>query len=263
MGCWQNFDLILTHFPGVNMTFTDGLLLQASSDCDHPGSFSSRLHGLASLVTPTSSSSSVQAWAYMETTGKLLYEMASMCPFLSRTHKFIIQREIQSGINWQISTGLWLTPGGVSIVWFNLSPYPQIHFSLVSEISAVGSPSVRLPRVYAVPLAGVQLPGDRDGIGLLGCCRCWWIYQAQTTFSLWLGITGNWVWAGGWRADLRWQQQWKEGNNPRGAGVYLEVCKVDFVWQSCLDVPLSLIMRIYLTLLHHTCISPLWLGCYS
>lgn len=76
------------------------------------------------------------------------------------------------------------------------------------------------------------------------------LYQAQTVFSLWLGSTGHWVQAGGWRADLSWRQQWKEGNNPGGASVYPEVCKVDFVWQNCLDVPLSLSMRIYLTRLH-------------
>lgn len=157
------------------MTFTDGLFLQASSGCDHTGSFSSRLHGLASLVTATLSSSSVQAWACMETTWKLLYGMANMCPFLSRTHKFIIHREIQSGTNWQISTGLWFTPGGVSIVWFNLSPDPQIHLFLVSVIATVGSPSVRLPRIHAVPFGRCLAARDRDSFGLLGCCRCWWI----------------------------------------------------------------------------------------
>lgn len=137
--------------------------------CDHPGSFSSRLHGLASLVTPTLSSSSVQAWACMETTWKLLYGMASMCPFLSRALKFTIHREIQGGTNWQISTGLWFTPGGVSIVWFSLSPDPQIQLFLVFLGFLQWDLS---PESMLFPLAGVQLPGYRDGFGLLGCCRC-------------------------------------------------------------------------------------------
>lgn len=137
--------------------------------CDHPGSFSSRLHGLASLVTPTLSSSSVQAWACMETTWKLLYGMASMCPFLSRALKFTIHREIQGGTNWQISTGLWFAPGGVSIVWFSLSPDPQIQLFLVFLGFLQWDLS---PESMLFPLAGVQLPGDRDGFGLLGCCRC-------------------------------------------------------------------------------------------
>lgn len=78
----------------------------------HPGSFPNRLHRLASLVTPALNSPTLQAWARTKKAQHLLYGMANVCPFISRTHKLITSRENQRGINWQTSMGLCFTPGG-------------------------------------------------------------------------------------------------------------------------------------------------------